>query len=96
MYQTVSVLLRDPDDKTTVCHELKKLYTRALQRGDATEIKEIETAFILAKKMNKRLVEYKFGYAVTKAPESEQIRLFGNMDTWQKELEGIREYINHV
>ena len=79
-----------PREKTTVCLTLKRLYTRALARKNTDDISDIEEAFILAKKMNKRLVEYKYQLKLHDLPEDVKKELFGDLVIWEKELEDLR------
>lgn len=85
-------LVREPMMDATVCMVLMELYTRALKRDDKEDIKDIERAFIKAKKMNKKLIEYKFQLRLHDVPDEIKKELFGDVVVWEKELEKVRTH----
>ena len=63
----------------TICQQLTLLLEGAISSGRSEDVNTIRSCFIMAKKMSKRLEEYKTGVKVDKDCE----------DVWNRELDTL-------
>lgn len=70
--------------KSTICVNLGFLYRQALVRKDEPSAAIIKECFIMAKKMNRRLLEYKYaGDGTSEEDWLKELDFMGKMGIWK-------------